>query len=48
EPIPDGPAKGRYCRREELDTMLDAYYALRGWTPDGIPTGEKLQELELG
>ncbi|MBW2285049.1 MAG: aldehyde ferredoxin oxidoreductase family protein [Deltaproteobacteria bacterium] len=48
EPIPDGPAKGRYCRREELDTMLDAYYALRGWTPDGIPTEEKLQELGLG
>ncbi|MFC1580718.1 aldehyde ferredoxin oxidoreductase C-terminal domain-containing protein, partial [Thermodesulfobacteriota bacterium] len=47
EPIPDGPAKGRYCPQEELDAMLDRYYAIRGWTPDGIPTDEKLSELGL-
>jgi aldehyde:ferredoxin oxidoreductase len=27
--------------------MLDAYYALRGWTSEGIPTPEKLQSLGL-
>jgi aldehyde:ferredoxin oxidoreductase len=47
EPIPDGPAKGRYCPQEDLDTMLDHYYALRGWDQNGIPTAEKLAELGL-
>ncbi|MBW2285959.1 MAG: aldehyde ferredoxin oxidoreductase family protein [Deltaproteobacteria bacterium] len=47
EPIPDGPAKGRYCPREELDAMLDKYYSTRGWTSEGIPTDEKLSELGL-
>ena len=47
EPIPDGPSKGRYCPREMLDTMLDRYYKLRGWTEDGIPTDDKLKELGL-
>ncbi len=47
EPIPDGPAKGRYCRQEDLDTMLDEYYQLRGWSADGIPSDEKLTELGL-
>ncbi len=47
EPIPDGPAAGRYCPQEELDTMLDRYYALRGWDRNGIPTKEKLAELGL-
>jgi aldehyde:ferredoxin oxidoreductase len=27
---------------------LDDYYAARGWTSDGVPTVEKLEELELG
>jgi len=31
-----------------LETMLDEYYALRGWTRSGIPTPEKLGELGLG
>ena len=47
EPIPGGPAKGRHCPQEELDHMLDRYYALRGWSADGIPTDAKLQELGL-
>ena len=44
EPLPKGPAKGKVC---ELDTMLPEYYKLRGWTPEGIPTPEKLAELGL-
>jgi aldehyde:ferredoxin oxidoreductase len=47
EPIPDGKVKGRYCPQRELDKMLDSYYALRGWTREGIPTAEKLRELGL-
>jgi hypothetical protein len=27
---------------------LDDYYASRGWTADGIPTVERLQQLGLG
>jgi aldehyde:ferredoxin oxidoreductase len=44
EPLPDGPAKGMVCH---LDEMLTAYYKLRGWNQDGIPTEEKLRELGL-
>ncbi|MBD3306696.1 aldehyde ferredoxin oxidoreductase [candidate division KSB3 bacterium] len=47
EPIPDGPVQGRYCPEETLQSMLDTYYALRGWDANGIPTKEKLAELEL-
>lgn len=44
EPLPGGPAKGSVCHLEE---MLDEYYQLKDWTPDGIPTKEKLKELGL-
>ncbi len=47
EPIPDGPSAGMHCPPEELDRMLDAYYALRGWDPDGVPTRERLTDLGL-
>jgi len=47
EPISDGPAKGRYCPPETLESMLDEYYKLRGWSTDGIPTESKLRELDL-
>ncbi|MCK5246590.1 aldehyde ferredoxin oxidoreductase C-terminal domain-containing protein, partial [Candidatus Bipolaricaulota bacterium] len=33
----------------ELERMLDEYYAARGWALDtGLPTGDKLRELEIG
>ncbi|MBI3454263.1 MAG: aldehyde ferredoxin oxidoreductase family protein [Candidatus Rokubacteria bacterium] len=47
EPIPDGPSAGMYCPPEELAAMLDAYYALRGWDADGVPTPERLGALGL-
>ncbi|MCK4435436.1 aldehyde ferredoxin oxidoreductase C-terminal domain-containing protein, partial [Candidatus Bathyarchaeota archaeon] len=48
-PIPDeGPAKGAVVNKEEFDLGLDDYYAVRGWTRNGIPTVEKLNELDLG
>lgn len=47
EPVPDGPHEGMQCNRAELDQMLDEYYRLRGWTDQGIPTQEKLHELQL-
>ena len=47
EPIPDGPSAGAYCPPEELDGMLDRYYALRGWDADGVPTRDRLAALDL-
>ena len=47
EPVPEGMHKGMHCPPDELNGMLDSYYALRGWTSDGVPTPERLQALEL-
>ncbi len=30
-----------------MGRMLVDYYALRGWTPEGVPTKDKLKELQL-
>ncbi|MBS7639772.1 MAG: aldehyde ferredoxin oxidoreductase family protein [Candidatus Bathyarchaeia archaeon] len=43
EPMPEGPAKGHIV---ELERMKEEYYRLRGWV-NGIPTAEKLKELEI-
>ena len=48
EPIPEGPAKGQLISQDDLDAMLDEYYDARGWTPAGVPTRAKLEELRLG
>lgn len=47
EPLKGGSAKGQYISREDLDKMLDEYYKARNWTPQGIPTEEKLKSLGL-
>ncbi len=39
------PGEGQIVR--SLDKFLDSYYALRGWSPEGIPTPAKLNELGL-
>ncbi len=46
-PIPDGPVKGRYCPQEALDKMLENYYKKRKWNKNGVPTPEKLLELDI-
>ena len=47
-PVPDeGPAKGAVVSDGEFQVGLDDYYEARGWTMDGIPTVEKLNELNL-
>ncbi len=40
------PGEGQMVR--EQDKFLDRYYQLRGWTKEGIPSSEKLNELGLG
>ncbi len=48
-PVPEeGPAKGVVVSDEEHQLGLDEYYAARGWTIEGVPTVEKLNELGLG
>jgi aldehyde:ferredoxin oxidoreductase len=44
EPVPREPSKGQVF---ELDTLLQDYYAARGWNKQGIPTKEKLEALGL-
>jgi aldehyde:ferredoxin oxidoreductase len=47
-PIPeDGPVKGAVVTQDELDLLLDDYYASRGWTLEGVPTTKKLKELGM-
>jgi aldehyde:ferredoxin oxidoreductase len=48
EPIPGGASKGHFISKEELNQMLDEYYAARGWHVEtGAPTKEKLLSLGL-
>src|SRR5689334_3255415 len=47
EPIPEGPSAGMHCPPAELSGMLDAYYGMRGWDPDGVPTPARLAALGL-
>jgi aldehyde:ferredoxin oxidoreductase len=47
EPMPDGPAKGRFITQEGLDKMLDEYYEVRGWDKNGIPTEATLSKYGI-
>lgn len=44
EPLPDGPASGHVV---ELEKMRSEYYSLMGWDENGIPTQDKVRELQL-
>jgi aldehyde:ferredoxin oxidoreductase len=46
-PLPDNLANGAVVSVEEFQLGLDDYYEVRGWTKEGIPTVEKLNELGL-
>lgn len=48
EPAPSGPLKGSMNTQEELDGMLDKYYALHGWNLEtSWPYAETLEMLGL-
>lgn len=48
EPLKAGASKGQLISQKDLDTMLDEYYAERGWdVKTGIPTRARLTELGL-
>ena len=47
EPIKAGASKGQLISQQDLDEMLDEYYAERGWDKNGTPTPAKLKELGI-
>ncbi|MBN1176985.1 MAG: hypothetical protein JXA51_04825, partial [Dehalococcoidales bacterium] len=47
EPLHVIDAEGEGQMVRDLDGFLDEYYKLRGWTANGIPGREKLEELGL-
>lgn len=46
-PIPDGPSKGAVVNKADFEKELDSYYAIWGWTKEGVPTREALDKLGL-
>ena len=44
DPMPEGPGKGYVV---ELDKLLPGYYKVRGWDKNGVPTPQKLADLEI-
>ena len=46
--IPSGPGKGKGVSLDQVEQMLDEYYAARGWDSRGNPTREVLEDLGLG
>ncbi|MCG8684541.1 MAG: aldehyde ferredoxin oxidoreductase family protein [Desulfobacterales bacterium] len=47
DPLPDGPAKGHRITKQDMETMLQDYYRIRGWDTQGVPTNETLSRLKL-
>nr|MBT7795224.1 hypothetical protein [Desulfobacula sp.] len=45
--LENGPLEGRKFDTEALEKMKTLLYKLRGWDEQGIPTKEKLSELNL-
>jgi aldehyde:ferredoxin oxidoreductase len=43
-PLKEGNSRGRVV---ELEKMLDEYYEARGWTEEGEPRTELLEELGI-
>ena len=47
KPTAEKVAALRAYREDQYEQLIDAVYARRGWTQDGIPTVEKLRELGI-
>lgn len=47
EPLPDGPGKGQCIGEENLQRMIDDFYASQGWDAAGIPTEATLKKYDL-
>ena len=42
-----GPTAGTALTHEELDSAIDQYYQLAGWTTDGVPTPDTLKRHDI-
>ena len=47
EPLPDGPGMGQCVGEDNLNRMIDEYYACRGWDSAGVPTEATLRDYDL-
>lgn len=45
--VGSGPTAGIALDAQEVEQALDLYYQYMGWTPDGLPTPMKLDELSM-
>ncbi|HEY5730519.1 MAG TPA: aldehyde ferredoxin oxidoreductase family protein [Anaerolineales bacterium] len=43
----EGPTAGIALTHEELDSAIDEYYKLAGWTANGVPTPETLKKHDI-
>ena len=43
----EGPTAGIALTHEEIDSAIDHYYKLAGWTADGVPTPETLKKHDI-
>ena len=48
EPLPSGPARGRYVDPKLLNLMLKDYYEEMGWSENGVPRKTTLKNLDIG
>jgi aldehyde:ferredoxin oxidoreductase len=42
-----GPTAGFALTHEEVDSAIDEYYRLAGWTNDGVPTPDTLKKHDI-
>ena len=47
EALSVGAAKGKILKEDEIEKLLDKYYADRGWDNNGVLTEARLQALGL-
>ncbi|MEM2145728.1 MAG: aldehyde ferredoxin oxidoreductase C-terminal domain-containing protein, partial [Candidatus Jordarchaeaceae archaeon] len=47
EPLPSGPFKGSFTKREVMEKRRKEYYEAIGWDEDGIPRSDVLKKLNL-
>ncbi len=47
EPVQGGPAEGYFITKDEINKLLDSYYAARGWDNNGIPLKETLERVGI-
>jgi len=47
EALSVGAAKGKILKLDEIEKLLDKYYADRGWDKNGVPTKARLRKLGL-